>query len=289
MSVQQFDLAQSVSVEGPQGAPALLLVHGIHLGRYSWLPHVEILRRNFRVAYIDLPRHGTGYDVPLTHEIVNEQLRYVVEEVLGEIPVMVGYSLGGYCITQFSQAHPQLSRGLLLAGCSLDPTHWRESAYGALMGLGGQIPKPFYETFSSMFFRATLRPALAEAIIRNPFNRKAFAETHTLLNGQVFSTMLSRYPHPVLIANGEYDFVFRPHEERFIKEARAAHQIVKGSDHVFPLRRVEAFCEMISEFVLGKILETTVDELGLAIHPHPTLSETIQETAHAALGGAIHM
>ena len=47
--------------------------------------------------------------------------------------------------------------------------------------------------------------------------------------------------------------------------------------------------EMISEFVLGKVLETTLDEIGAAIHPHPTLSETIQEAAHAGLGGAIHL
>jgi dihydrolipoamide dehydrogenase len=47
--------------------------------------------------------------------------------------------------------------------------------------------------------------------------------------------------------------------------------------------------ELIGEFVLGKILETTLDEIGHAIHPHPTLSETIMEAAHAGLGGAIHM
>lgn len=47
--------------------------------------------------------------------------------------------------------------------------------------------------------------------------------------------------------------------------------------------------ELISEFVLGKLLEATVDEIGLAIHPHPTISETIMEAAHVAEGGAIHM
>ncbi len=47
--------------------------------------------------------------------------------------------------------------------------------------------------------------------------------------------------------------------------------------------------ELISEFVLGKILETTVDEIGHAIHPHPTISETIMEAAHTAVGGAIHL
>jgi len=47
--------------------------------------------------------------------------------------------------------------------------------------------------------------------------------------------------------------------------------------------------EMISEFVVGQALETTLDELGQAIHPHPTISETAMEAVHAALGAAIHM
>lgn len=47
--------------------------------------------------------------------------------------------------------------------------------------------------------------------------------------------------------------------------------------------------EMISEFALGKVLETTVDEIAHTIHPHPTISETIMEAAHVALGGAIHL
>lgn len=47
--------------------------------------------------------------------------------------------------------------------------------------------------------------------------------------------------------------------------------------------------EMIAEFVLGKVLETTVDEIAHAIHPHPTLSEAAMEAAHVAMGAAIHM
>jgi dihydrolipoamide dehydrogenase len=47
--------------------------------------------------------------------------------------------------------------------------------------------------------------------------------------------------------------------------------------------------ELIAEFVLGKVLETTLDEIGHAIHPHPTISETIMEAAHVGLGGAIHL
>ena len=47
--------------------------------------------------------------------------------------------------------------------------------------------------------------------------------------------------------------------------------------------------ELIAEFVVGKTLETTLDELARAIHPHPTISESVMEAAHAGVHGAIHL
>jgi dihydrolipoamide dehydrogenase len=47
--------------------------------------------------------------------------------------------------------------------------------------------------------------------------------------------------------------------------------------------------ELIAEFVVGRHLETTVEEMDRAIHPHPTLSEAIGEAALAALGHALHI
>lgn len=48
--------------------------------------------------------------------------------------------------------------------------------------------------------------------------------------------------------------------------------------------------ELIAEFVLGKNLETTLDEIAHSIHPHPTITETIMEAAHAGVHGqAIHL
>jgi len=47
--------------------------------------------------------------------------------------------------------------------------------------------------------------------------------------------------------------------------------------------------ELIGEFVVGRHLETTAEEMERAMHPHPTLSESIAEAALAALGRAIHI
>jgi dihydrolipoamide dehydrogenase len=47
--------------------------------------------------------------------------------------------------------------------------------------------------------------------------------------------------------------------------------------------------ELIAEFVVGRHLEATVEEMERAMHPHPTLSEGVAEGALAALGRAIHV
>ncbi len=47
--------------------------------------------------------------------------------------------------------------------------------------------------------------------------------------------------------------------------------------------------ELIGEFIVGRHLETTVEEMDRAMHPHPTLSESVAEASLAALGRAIHM
>ena len=46
--------------------------------------------------------------------------------------------------------------------------------------------------------------------------------------------------------------------------------------------------EMIAEGVLGIEMGANVTDLGLSIHPHPTLSETIMEAADLFHGTATH-
>jgi dihydrolipoamide dehydrogenase len=46
---------------------------------------------------------------------------------------------------------------------------------------------------------------------------------------------------------------------------------------------------LIAEAALGIEMGATVADLGLTVHPHPTLSETLMEAAHVVEGHAIHI
>src|SRR5690606_25419816 len=47
--------------------------------------------------------------------------------------------------------------------------------------------------------------------------------------------------------------------------------------------------DLISEGALAIEMGAVVDDIALTIHPHPTLSEALMESAAAALGEAIHV
>ncbi|MEX0836989.1 MAG: dihydrolipoyl dehydrogenase [Gemmatimonadota bacterium] len=75
------------------------------------------------------------------------------------------------------------------------------------------------------------------------------------------------------------------HSEGFIKVIRdKKYSEILGAHIVGPHAT-----ELIAEFVLGRHLESTVEEMDKAIHPHPTLSEGVAEAALASLGRPIHI
>ncbi len=75
------------------------------------------------------------------------------------------------------------------------------------------------------------------------------------------------------------------HAEGFIKVIRdKRYSEILGAHIVGPHAT-----ELIAEFVLGRHLESTVEEMERAIHPHPTLSEGVGEGALSALGRAMHI
>ena len=85
------------------------------------------------------------------------------------------------------------------------------------------------------------------------------------------------------VANGRA--VASGHAEGFVKIIRDQKYSEILGAHIVGTHATE----LIAEFVVGKHLESTVEELEKAMHPHPTLSETVAEGALAALGRPIHI
>lgn len=108
-----------VDFGGPEGAPRVVLVHGLGGSHLNWDTFAPLLSPHARVLAIDLP--GFGRSEPGTrratvHANVEVLHRFLLE-VAGEPAVLVGNSMGGMISILEKAQHPEAVSGLVL----LDP------------------------------------------------------------------------------------------------------------------------------------------------------------------------
>ena len=97
---------------------------------------------------------------------------------------------------------------------------------------------------------------------------------------QGHSVKIGKFPFSAsgkALALGETDGLVKLVVDSEIGDILGAHMI--GSE----------VTELLGELALTNLLEGTTAELGWAVHPHPTISETVKEAALASDGQAIHI
>jgi pimeloyl-ACP methyl ester carboxylesterase len=107
-----------VREEGPEGAPAIILMHGFIFSLETWDDWAKALAPDYRVIRFDLAGHGlTGFD-PQKRYSPDERAAFVgaVMDALGvDHAVIGGNSLGGLAAWRFAAIHPERVDGLILA------------------------------------------------------------------------------------------------------------------------------------------------------------------------------
>jgi pimeloyl-ACP methyl ester carboxylesterase len=225
-------------------------LHGIRLGREIWAPHADALARRYHVVTLDLPGHGALAGVPFTEENLDALLHDVIDTIAGGAALLVGYSLGGFIAMRYASRYPQRTRGLLLAGCTLDFEAWKWWPYGVSVRLTQLLPESWTQALMHLSLYLTLPRRWLEIVEAIPFDRDVFARTSAIVRSKRNALdELASYSKPVVIVNGEYDFVFRLDERRFLHRLPQARlRIIRGTAHTAPLHCVEEFTSIVEAF-----------------------------------------
>jgi pimeloyl-ACP methyl ester carboxylesterase len=103
-------------VAGPDGAPAVVLLHGITGARSTWHDIAADLAADHRVHALDHRGHGGSSKVPGTYDIEHwaADLVAFLENVVGEPAILVGHSLGGVIAAEVSGTRTELVRAAFL-------------------------------------------------------------------------------------------------------------------------------------------------------------------------------
>jgi pimeloyl-ACP methyl ester carboxylesterase len=110
-----------VDIEGPPGAPTLVLLHGLAATGYlNWFPAFGPLSEHFRVVAMDLRGHGRGIPVRGRFRLADcaDDVAALADALGIEQFVPVGYSMGGPVAQLTWRRHPDRVRGIVLAATS---------------------------------------------------------------------------------------------------------------------------------------------------------------------------
>lgn len=125
-------------VEGPPGAPTVLLAHGwLASGGLNWFRCFDPLGEHFHVLAPDLRGHGRGIRTRHRFTLADcaDDLAALVErEKCGPV-IAVGYSMGGPVVQLLWRRHPELVSGLVLCatGAEFVPGNRERYAFAAMM------------------------------------------------------------------------------------------------------------------------------------------------------------
>jgi 3-oxoadipate enol-lactonase/4-carboxymuconolactone decarboxylase len=126
-------LATHIAVDGPPGAPALLLVHSLGTNLHVWDAPVDALARGFRIVRFDLRGHGlteVGAGPCTLDDLAGDAL--AVLDALGIAAAHVGgVSIGGMIAQAIAARAPDRVISLILCDTALaipPPEMWRTRA-----------------------------------------------------------------------------------------------------------------------------------------------------------------
>jgi (E)-2-((N-methylformamido)methylene)succinate hydrolase len=103
-------------LSGPEGAPVVVLIHGLGLNRQVWRWHQPSLAARYRVLNYDLAGHGESalHAEPPSLRLFSQQLKNLLDHLDIATCSAVGFSLGGMINRRFALDHPARVKALAI-------------------------------------------------------------------------------------------------------------------------------------------------------------------------------
>ena len=103
-------------ISGPDGAPVMVLIHGLGLCRRLWDDHLPALAAGHRVLRYDLYGHGDSAPppAPASLTVYADQLARLCDHLDIANPVIVGFSIGGMINRRFAMDYPGRAAALII-------------------------------------------------------------------------------------------------------------------------------------------------------------------------------
>ena len=114
MQIECDDLTLHAAVDGPEGSPVVLMLHGITASVRTWNEVVPHLEGRYRIVRLDFRGHGKS-DRDSSYGLAGWLDDAIATcEAIGQPVLVVGHSLGGVTAAALAQHRPDLVRAVVL-------------------------------------------------------------------------------------------------------------------------------------------------------------------------------
>ena len=110
---------------------ALLLIHGFSLDSRMWDDQFDTFAMQYRVIRYDMSGYGRS-SVPDTPISSSTEIATLLRKLGVDKATIVGMSLGGWAAVRFAVDYPQMTKGVITVGASLDGYRFNEPLRGRL-------------------------------------------------------------------------------------------------------------------------------------------------------------
>ncbi len=247
--------ATHVALDGPPGAPAILLMHSLATSLRVWDAQAEALGRGFRVVRFDL--RGHGLTEPSTTPFTIEDLAADALAVLDACGIAAahvgGVSIGGMIAQAVATLAPSRVTSLILCDTALalpPPEVWRQRAATVRAdGLAGLVDATMARWVSPAFAATPAGRGLRAGFLRTPPEGYAAAAEALALADLTEATARLRVPALVLVGEADPSTPVAAAEALRAAIPGAGLVVIPGALHLPPVEHADAVTAAIHAFL----------------------------------------
>jgi 3-oxoadipate enol-lactonase/4-carboxymuconolactone decarboxylase len=255
MFVRASNLNAHVQIDGPAGAPALLLLHSLGTSLHVWDAPAAVLRADLLVIRPDLRGHGLSEVTkgPYTIDGMAQDMLTLMDALGVEVAHVGGISIGGMIAQAMAAAAPARVASLILVDTAMaipPPETWQERA-GTVRSQGiAAIEEAVMARWVTPGFRASpAAQGLRAMLLRT--DPEGYAAAAEAIGAADLSARTPKLRGPALILVGEHDQATPLASADALREALldSTLEVVPHAAHIPIVEQPEAVTAAIRRFL----------------------------------------
>jgi 3-oxoadipate enol-lactonase len=224
-------VAVSYTLDGPAGAPVVVLANSLGATRAMWDPQVPAFAERYRVVTYDARGHGAtpAPPAPYTLDDLVDDLVALLDEIGARSAHLIGLSLGGMTAMRFAARDPERVHRLavLCTSAKVDPQPFLERARAVRAGGSATVAPAVVSRWLTPAHAADHPELVArlEAMVAGA-DDEGYAACCEVVASMDLRADLGRITAPSLVVSGAQDQALPPvHQEAIVEGIRGAELI----------------------------------------------------------------